>query len=323
MAELRSLMVCCAVLLSCTGSQPGTPTPGVPTPVKATPTPVAEKTAVPQPEKTAVVPEKAAVVPEKATPTPMPVAMPTFDGEPEDEWSMPFPKGVVPAYQELAGVIVRPQEIAEPEVYEGPLGKVDECAGDPQACGYGEGVLGFHADGRVAVIEAPDVNGCGGDIDPLTSWGRVGQPNAVASAAKTMFRPGKGDSTGAGKAFKFVQARAKEGFKAPDNLVFLTGGEAVGISGVIRLAYLRAPLAGWLLHATSDGDIQLVDPGNKTAHLLGKVHGAGEATIEQVVIDPARTQLWVTLAFDSGEHCAGLPMVIKHWPVPAGVVATK
>lgn len=318
MAELRSLLVCCAVLTSCTGSQPATPAPvrATPEPVKAVTAPESVKPATPEPVT-------AVAAPDNAVATPTPAAKPSVNGEPEDEWNMPFPKGVVPAYQELAGVIVRPQEIAEPEAFEGPLRKVDECAGDPQACGYGEGVLGFHADGRVAVIEAPDVHGCGGDIDPLTSWGRVGQPNAIASAAKTMFRPGKGDARGNGKAFKFVQARAKEGFTAPDNLVFLTGGEPVGISGVTRLALLRAPLAGWLLHATADGDVQLVEPDNKTVHRLGEVHAAGETSIEQVVIDPARTQLWVMLTFDSGEHCAALPMVIKHWPLPEGVLVKK
>lgn len=298
MPARRSLLLCCAALLSCTGSQPATPTP-----VSATPT------ATPQPTTVAPGPAPA------AKPGPAPAVA-------EPELSMPYPAGIVPPYDRLGGVIVRPQELAGPEPFAGPLTRIDECAAAPAECSYPAGVLGFHADGRVAVIEAPAVPGCG-EGDPLASWGRVGRPDALADAPRRYFKPGKGDATGAGKALAFVKAQARAGFKAPDDLMFLSAEKPVGISGVVALALLREPLAGWLLHVT-DNKLELVDPGNKTVHILGDLpNGGGEPSIAQAVIDPARAQLWVTVAFNDGGHCSALPVSVLHWPLPDGVAKAR
>lgn len=295
MSELRSLMFCCAALFSCTNSQPAAPTATTPTP--------------------AVTPQAAKVVHTPAQPPP--AAKP----EPEPAGSaMPYPEGIVPANDELAGKIVRPEELAVRTPIAGPLAQVDECGAAPDECGYPAGVLGFNADGRVAVIEAPVLPGCGEDI-PLDSWGRVGRPEALASAAKVHFKPGKGDGLGGGKAFAFVKAQADAGFKDPDDLVFLTAGGPVGIDGVVSHALLRAPLAGWLLHVAGD-ELKLVDPANKKAHVIGKLPSRGKVpSIEQVVVDPGHKHLFVTVAFNDGGHCSELPVSVLHWPLPDGVVA--
>lgn len=311
MLKVLSLLLAGSALAGCTASQPDAPT----------------RAAVPSPGKAAAEPAPAEPSPAKAVPAEPPAAAkpePRVNNEPVVEAeSMPYPPGVVPSYNELSGVIVRRQELEGPEAFEGPLSRLDQCAGDPAQCEYPAGVLGFHQDGRVAVIEATTLPGCGGDDDPLTTWGRVARPEALTSAPTTRFKPGKGDPTGAARALQFVKAQANAGFKAPDDLAFLEAGEPLGIDGVTTLVMLREPLAGWLLHATADR-VQLVDPTNKTAHLLGEVPPGGNMpSIEQVVVDPTRQYLWVTMELKSGEHCGDRKPVIRRWPLPAGAVKTK
>lgn len=293
----------CAALLACTGSQPAAPAR----------TPVA----TPQP---AAVPES----PRETRPAPAPAPA---EPEPELADAMPYPRGIVPGYDELAGVIVRPQELAGAEPLAGPLARISECAAEPAACEYPVGVLGFHADGRVAVIEAAAIGGCAQDEDPLAAWGRVARADALESAAKTAFKPSKADPSGRTSAQQFVVKQAKAGFKTPDDAAFLTGSEEVGVDGVTSLAILREPLAGWLLHAKAGDDqslIQLVDPANRTAHVLATLPGgATRPSLEQVVFDPDRRHLWVTLAFNDGGHCADKPVKIHRWPLPASVTPTN
>lgn len=296
MAVVRSCLFVCAALVGCTGSQPA-PEKDAPAPVKAVETP-----APPVPVK----PEAPA---------------PAVDGGEDEAATMPYPPGIVPPYDELGGVIVRPQELAGSEPLEGPLSKVDECAADPSACEYPPGVLGFHPDGRVAVIEAPTIGGCARDMEPLDAWGRVGRADALAAAKKVMFKPGKHDERGTGKAHAFVQAQAKAGFKPPDDLVFLQGAEVIGIDGVMSLALLREPLAGWLMHTKLEGaaTIRLVDPTNKKAHVLAELPSEGaSASLVQVVLDPGRAHVWVTVALNYGEHCEQQRVATYRWKIPAG-----
>jgi hypothetical protein len=80
-----------------------------------------------------------------------------------------------------------------------------------------------------------------------------------------------------------------------------------------------------MVHAVVEGDaarVRLVDPDNRTAHALGEVAARGAApSLVQVVLNPARTHLFVTLALDDGEHCGADPVQVHRWPLPAGVPA--
>jgi hypothetical protein len=234
---------------------------------------------------------------------------------------MPFPPGIITTfYPELADETLSPVDIVSPGVFTGPLARADECVAAPTDCDYLPGVLGFHADGRVAVLEAPELPGCGAEDDPLASWGRVAAPDELAAARKIVFKPGKHDPTGAGKAAKFVQDQARADFTAPTDLIYVTGSEVLGIDGVVSLAILRAPLAGWLLHADDSDRLRLVDPANKTAHDLADLKGrGGRASIERVVLAPDRTTLWITISFNKGEHCQARPVSVHHYRIPAGV----
>lgn len=296
----------CASLFACTG--PGAaPQPERPA---VTPAPVAEAEPGPAPEV-------------KPEPAPAPVEA---EPEPDRGEAMPYPPGIVPAYVEIEGVTVRPQELVATEQVEGPLGKIEACIIDLDACEFPVGVLGFHVDGRVAVIEAAELAGCAQDEDPLGSWGRVARPDALASAPKTAFKPGKDDPRGAARALKFVQAQADAGLRAPEDPVLLTGSEEYGVDGVRSMVLLRGPLPGWLLYAKAgeaESTIQLVDPTNRTAHVLATLPGGpARPSLVQVVLDPDRKHLWVTVARNDGQHCSNQPVAIHRWEIPEAALAS-
>jgi hypothetical protein len=108
---------------------------------------------------------------------------------------------------------VDPKDLLRSAPFVGPLKELDECAADPSDCDYRAGVLGFHADGRVAVIEGPTMSDCGENA-PLRSTARVGEANALASAPRISRRRGEGDPLGKRKAQAHVKATAEAGFTA-------------------------------------------------------------------------------------------------------------
>lgn len=304
----------CASLVACTAAPPAGDKQDPPNAeTKPAPKQLDAQPAPPEPTKV--------VDPTPPAKPPPPVAEPEPEGDPD---KTPYPPGIVPEHEELLGLTWAKAAEFKPDP---PLlAQVDKCTANPDECDYSAGVLGFHKDGRIAVIEAPKQPSCGAEFDPLNSWGRVGKEGAHTKAPQVKFKPGPDDERGARAAASFVDAQAKAGFEAPADIVAFTGGGVNEIRGFTDLAGLKAPLLGWMVHAIVDGKsatVRLVDPTNKVAHVLGKVPANGSVpSIEQVALNPAGTHLYVTLSLNNGEHCGSDPVAIHRWPLPAGVTPT-
>lgn len=266
---------------------------------------------VPAPPSPAAHAEVAAPVAEPSTPAPPAEVRPAAAQSAEPAPSEPsrlYPPGIVPDNDHVSERKIPPTSA---------LQHVDECTRDPSSCPIEIGVLGFHTDGRVATIVARELPTCGEDL-PAGLAGRVARQSAFDRGPKTALTPGRT------KAAAFVADRAREGFTPPADIVAFVGEEPSGIRGVTSLIGLKAPLAGWMVHAQDDPapTIRLVDPLNRTAHVLGELPGRGQPSLVQVVLNPEGSHLFVTVSYSDGSHCGVDPASIHRFPLPAAASPT-
>lgn len=244
-ATRRSSLALAALLTACTGTEPAI--------VKPT-------TVVTPPVTQAVAPVTSPVTKPPPAPTPVNSAAP---------WTT-LPEGIVPR------ALVQDVQVltADPPI----LARAAKCDAPklPGDCNYGDDeVLGFDAD-SVALVYAPESG-------PPGTWPLVGEIvglDGKSRERKTITKTGEleGPAYNAArlKGWKWFAARAKAGYKPTESLLWALGtsGYDEAMSG--PLAFLKAPLAGWMLHidAPSTGDemtVQLVTPDNKVMHRLATI----------------------------------------------------
>ena len=249
-----SLVMLLGLVLACT-AQPAPaskPTPIATAPL-ATP-PVVTPTATP--------PVTPPVTPPATTPTP-PAPAPTNASAP---WTT-LAEGVVPR------TLVADVQVAagDPPILSRAL-KCDaaKLGGD---CNYGAAeILGFDAT-SVALVYAPESGHP--NIWPLVGEivGLDGKSRVRKTITKTGELEGSAYTAARLKGWKWFAAQTKAGYKPPELLLWALGATGFDEAMHAPLAFLKAPLAGWMLHiATPAGDemvVQLVTPDNKVAHRLG------------------------------------------------------
>lgn len=247
----------------------------------------------------------------------------------------PYPLGLVPSeLLESLGEPYRPSSA--------PLSLVAHCAAvapgeRDDACSTELGVIGQHADGRIALLEAPRVDGCGNFETNSDTRLRVAK-NSVKGGKATRLADGNGTWVPSiGQAWTHIGALVKAGFVAPIDLRAQIGSQVSGIRGHEPLAVLAAPLAGWMVYGREEaGDVvvRLVAPDNKTSHVIHKrpVGGcsasseedqcnlATDPSIRQVVLTPDAKHLVVTYSVSDGSHCGSDPAYFARWALPEGAL---
>ncbi len=246
-----------ALLTACTGQ----PAPAVkPGPAASAPTatpPVATPTVATPPTAT-----PPTATPPTAAP---PVADPIPD--PSQPWTT-LAEGIVPR------TLVADVQVAaeEPPILSRVTCDAPQLAGD---CNYGRAeILGFDAT-SVALMYTPESGHPG--IWPLTGEivGLDGKSREHKTITKTGELEGGAYVASRLKGWKWFASQARAGYKPPEPLLWATGTTGVDEAMHAPLVFLKAPLAGWMLHiAAPTGDemaVQLVTPDNKRALPLAKL----------------------------------------------------
>lgn len=208
-----------------------------------------------------------------------------------------------------------------------PLARAGSCVGKEPGdsnCAIDPGVLGFHADGRILTVMAPELGSCGDDNLQPNSFARVSAQDAIDRAPQTAFAASEGDDDGSKRAWAFLAEQAKAGFMAATDLIASTESEISGIRGVHWAADLKAPLAGWRVSAKQDpqATLKLQHLGDKTSVDLGALPAKGrQPSIEQVVLNPERTHLFVLVSFSDGSHCGSDPLFLGRYALPPAALA--
>lgn len=233
-----------ALLLACTAPEPA---PIQPTPVVA---PVAAVAAPLAPPPS----------------TPPAVARPVDASQP---WTT-LAEGVVPRalLQEVQVVSFDPPILSRALKCDAP-----RLLGD---CNYGgTEILGFKAD-SVALVYAPESGHPG--IWPLSSEivGLDGKSRGRSDITRIGELEGAAYKRARLAGWKSFAERARAGYKPPEPLLWALGTTGLDEAIHAPLAFLKAPLAGWMLHidAPSAGDVmtvQLVTPDNKVRHRLATI----------------------------------------------------
>lgn len=233
------------------------------TPAPATPTPIVHEPAAPPKPIVAEPVIAAPVVP------PKPAAAPE-----------PTPAGTGLPWQTLAdGVVPRAvfRDVTLAEATEAPvLDRARKCAARGQAdCNYGPGILGFGPKG-VALSYSPESG-------MPEIWPVVGEIVSLAGESverKEITRSGelegKEYTDAIRKGWKYFARIAEAGYTAPAPLIWsLALIEQDNDTPHEPLAFLKAPLAGWMLYITPPIDdeklVQLVAPDNKRAYTLASL----------------------------------------------------
>lgn len=211
-------------------------------------------------------------------------------------------------------------------------------------CNYGgPEILGFDAHG-VALVYPPesghpevwplvgeivDLDGSSRERETITETGALEDPEYAKARLK---------------GWKWFARLARAGFTPARPLVRALSAVPHGDTGHSPVAFLRAPLEGWMLYVAADGDqlvVQLVAPGNQRAHRLGALPiEAGErclvdgakarcpeprryalASVRDVALDPARSRLVVLLSLSYGTDDEVDRTVWRIYPLPAGLLA--
>ncbi|MFO0750585.1 MAG: hypothetical protein U1F43_33690 [Myxococcota bacterium] len=217
-------------------------------------------------------------------------------------------------------------------------GRVERCAAEPdEACKepLPLGVIGFHEDGRVALVSSPWLDPCGGAptyrvYEATMPW--------LHHDDETTLAPGGGRAEPA--ALEWVGKRLRRGFEPPHEVARWSCEYERWVLPVPGLTLLGEPLDRWMLtigHGRRTLPMRLVGPSNKRSWDLDPIElrpgtdceadekkkGACArevgAEVLQLALAPNRRSLVATIAIGTGEHCASARVVHRVLRLPDGV----
>jgi hypothetical protein len=310
-----------AVLAACTGAPPVDPSPEA----KSAP-PVA----APEAKADAVKPTPLADPP-TATPTPAP---------PPEDRELPWkhlPAGVVPPAMVADITLITADK---PILARARACNKPKLGGD---CNYGgPEILGFHGD-RVALTYPPESGHP--EVWPLV--GELVGPGGASRERETITQTGALEDPDYARArlkgWKWYARLAEAGWQPATPLVRAVSSVPHGDTGHSPVAFLKAPLAGWMLYVVAEGDalvVRLVAPDNKEEHRLGTLPiEAGErcivdgakgpcpeprkyalASVRDVALAPSQRNLVALLSLSYGTGDEVDRTVWRIWPLPPGVL---
>lgn len=269
---------------------------------------------------------------------PAPATQPAIPIDPEAPWKS-LASGVVPRAL-VDDVTLAPLE--RPILARAAACDHPKLGGD---CNYGGAeVLGFDAT-SVALVFPPEsghphvwplvgeiagLDGASRERKVITKTGGLEDPDYAAARLK---------------GWRWFASLVKAGFKPTGELVRATALVPRGDISHEPVAFLRAPLAGWMVHVAPAGAeglaVQLVEPDNQRTHVLasipvetaercidedGEVGACAEArrydlaSVESVALDPKRERLVVMLSLIDESARA---VIRSRWVIgalPAGLV---
>lgn len=282
-------------------------------------------------EVKAEAPARATLDPKPTAPVPAP---PVRAAERELPW-LDLPVGVVPAAMVGDVMLSSPSKpiLARARACDRPKLGADCNYGGPE-------ILGFDATG-VALVYPPESGHP--EVWPLV--GEIAELDGTSRERETITR------TGALADREYVAARLKgwswfarverAGFSPAAPLVWALSAVPHGDTGHSPVAFLRAPLQGWMLYVAAEQDelvARLVAPDNQRAYRLGALPiEAGEtcldesgaagrcaeprryalASVRAAALDPARRRLVVLLSLSYGTSDEVDRTLWRIWPLPA------
>jgi hypothetical protein len=320
---VRSTLIALA-LAGCTGAPPTDAASSQPTPVATRP--------APQPAAPAKQAEPAPIAEPPQPPPPAPAVAPE---DRELPWKH-LPEGVVPAAM-IGDVMSITQDrpiLARARACDKP-----RLGGD---CNYGgPEILGFRDDG-VALVYPPESGHP--EVWPLV--GELVGLDGVSRERATITETGALDDPAYARArlkgWKWFARLAKDGWTPATPLVRALSAVPHGDTGHSPVAFLRAPLAGWMLYVARDRDelaVELVAPDNARSHRLRAlpveagerciVDGANApcpeprtyelASVRDAALDPAQRRLVVLLSLSYGTGDEVDRTLWRVYPLPPGV----
>jgi hypothetical protein len=269
---------------------------------------------------------------------------------PEPDVPAAYPAGVVPL--ELLRALAEAASGPNP-----PIAQAEACEKQMRAggkalagCGFGvPSIAAFNAaEDKVAFLDAEAYDtrdDCSYVIEVIVP---LGKPGAAAETRHPARKAQEGCPQGTAEdwaAPALVAELARGGYADARGLVKKQGTAIWGAWEYRPVAVLRAPLRGFLLHASADKGntkiwIDLVEPDNKTRHRLGSTPlrtrtcvertargGCARSstfqapTVDQAALSPDQKHLVVLLRLNTPEpHDTTETYVRKVFDVPAGVI---
>lgn len=266
---------------------------------------------------------------------PAPVAAKPPPEDRELPWKH-LPAGVVPAAMVADVMLNRPGKpiLARARACDQPRLRGDCNYGDPE-------VLGF-LDDRVALVYPPE----SGHPEVWPMIGEIVGLDGVSRRRQTITETGALDDDhyfrARLKGWRWFGELARDGWQPTTTVLRAVSSVRHGETGHAPVAFLKPPLAAWMLYVVAEGDVlvvRLIAPDNTTSHRLdtipieaGKrciVDGAKGrcprprkyelASVRDVALDPSQRWLVALLSLSYGTEDEVDRTVWKIWPLPADV----